>query len=280
MFTTLIDGATLVSRVGEPDCIAIDCRASLGDPDYGRTAYREGHIPGARYADLDRDLAAAPGKRGRHPLPDRDALARRFAAWGIRHGDQLVAYDDAGGLFACRFWWLARWLGIESCAVLDGGLAAYLEAGGDLTREVRAVDPSSFRSGAPLTRVVEAEDIIADRPSLTLIDARAEARYLGEEEPIDRIAGHIPGAFSYPLRRESRLHGPIPPRRGTIRGARGTQCRQLLRLGRHRRAEHPRHGRSGLAGAGAVSGFLERVDRRSGPAPGALVRSADGLVAR
>ena len=198
MFTTLIDGATLVSRVGEPDCIAIDCRASLSDPDYGRTAYREGHIPGARYADLDRDLAAAPGKRGRHPLPDRDALARRFAAWGIRHGDQLVAYDDAGGLFACRFWWLARWLGIESCAVLDGGLAAYLEAGGDLTREVRAVDPSSFRSGAPLTRVVEAEDIIADRPSLTLIDARAEARYLGEEEPIDRIAGHIPGAFSYP----------------------------------------------------------------------------------
>ena len=198
MFTTLIDGATLVSRGGEPGWIAVDCRAALGDPDYGRAAYRDGHVPGARYADLDRDLAGTPGKRGRHPLPDRAVLARRFAAWGIRHGDQLIAYDDAGGLFACRFWWLARWLGVESCAVLDGGLAAYLEAGGDLTREVPVVDRSPFRPGPPLTRVVEAEVIIADGPSLTLIDARAKARYLGEEEPIDQIAGHIPCALSYP----------------------------------------------------------------------------------
>ena len=101
MFTTLIDGATLVSRGGEPGWIAMDCRAALGDLDYGRTAYREGHVPGARYADLDRDLAGPPGKRGRHPLPGREELADRFAAWGIRHGDQLVAYDDAGGQFAC-----------------------------------------------------------------------------------------------------------------------------------------------------------------------------------
>ena len=198
MFTTLIDGATLVSRGGEPGWIAVDCRASLGDPDYGRDAYREAHVPGARYADLDRDLAGTTGKRGRHPLPDRETLARRFATWGIRHGDQLIAYDDAGGQFACRFWWLARWLGIESCAVLDGGLAAYLDAGGELTREVPTVDPSPFRPGSALTRAVEADDIIAGGPSLTLIDARAEARYLGEEEPIDRIAGHIPGALSYP----------------------------------------------------------------------------------
>ena len=198
MFTTLIDSATLVSRGGEPGWIAVDCRASLGDPDYGRAAYREGHIPAARYADLDRDLAGTPGKRGRHPLPDRDALARRFGAWGIRHGDQLVAYDDAGGLFACRFWWLARWLGIESCAVLDGGLIAYVEAGGEPTREVPAVEPSPFRPATPLTRVVEADDLIAGGSSLTLIDARAQARYLGKEEPIDRIAGHIPGALSYP----------------------------------------------------------------------------------
>ena len=198
MFTTLIDGPTLVSREGEPGWIAVDCRAALGDPEYGLAAYRHGHIPGARYADLDRDLAGPPGKRGRHPLPDRDALAGRFAAWGIRHGDQLVAYDDAGGMFACRFWWLARWLGIESCAVLDGGIAAYLEAGGKLTREVSEVEPSGFRPRSSLTRLVEADDIISDRVSLTLIDARAEARFRGEEEPIDRIAGHIPGALSYP----------------------------------------------------------------------------------
>ena len=198
MFTTLIDGGTFVSRGGEPGWIAMDCRAALGDPDHGRDGYREAHIPGARYADLDRDLAGTTGKRGRHPLPDRETLARRFATWGIRHGDQLIAYDDAGGQFACRFWWLARWLGIESCAVLDGGLAAYLDAGGELTREVPTVDPSPFRPGSALTRAVEADDIVAGGGSLTLIDARAEARYLGEEEPIDRIAGHIPGALSYP----------------------------------------------------------------------------------
>lgn len=176
----------------------MDCRAALGDPGYGLAAFREGHIPGARYADLDRDLAGPPGKRGRHPLPGRDALAARFAAWGIRHGDQLVAYDDAGGQFACRFWWLARWLGVESCAVLDGGIAAFLEAGGEVTREVPEIEPSAFRPCAPLTRLVEADDIIAGRSSRTLIDARARARFLGEEEPIDRIAGHIPGALSYP----------------------------------------------------------------------------------
>ena len=198
MFTTLVDTATLLSRGGEQGWVAMDCRAALGDPDYGLTAYREGHIPGARYADLDRDLAGPPGKRGRHPLPDRNVLAGRFAAWGIWHGDQLVAYDDAGGQFACRFWWLARWLGVESCAVLDGGIAAYLDAGGEVTCEVPDVEPSTFLSHAPLTRLVEADDIIADRASLTLIDARAEARFLGEEEPIDRIAGHIPGALSYP----------------------------------------------------------------------------------
>jgi len=198
MFTTLIDAATLVSRGGEPGWIFMDCRAALGDPDFGRNAYDEGHVPGARHADLDRDLAAAPGKRGRHPLPDRDALAERFSAWGIRHGDQLVAYDDAGGQFACRFWWLARWLGVESCAVLDGGLPAYLEAGGELTREAPVVEPSAFRPEFPLTRMVEADEIIAGGSALTLIDARAKARYRGEEEPIDRIAGHIPGALSYP----------------------------------------------------------------------------------
>ena len=116
----------------------------------------------------------------------------------MTHGDQLVAYDDAGGQFACRFWWLARWLGMESCAVLDGGLAAFLDAGGELTREVSAVTPSDFRPEPPLTRVVDADDIVAAGSTLTLIDARAEARYLGQEEPIDPVAGHIPGALSYP----------------------------------------------------------------------------------
>ena len=182
----------------------MDCRAALGDPDYGRAffpAYREGHAPRCALRGPRPRPGCPPRRRG----SEAAIRCRTARCWhgdsrrGVSsHGDQLVAYDDAGGLFACRFWWLARWLGIESCAVLDGGLAAYLDAGGDLTREVPVVDPSPFRPGAPLTRVVEADDIIASGPSLTLIDARAEARYLGEEEPIDRFAGHIPGAFSYP----------------------------------------------------------------------------------
>ena len=198
MFKTLIDAATFVRRGGGPGWVALDCRAALGYPDYGRNAYNAGHVPGARYADLDQHLAGASGKRGRHPLPDRVVLARRFAAWGIRHGDQLVAYDDAGGQFASRFWWLARWLGIESCAVLDGGIAAYVEAGGDLALDLPVVDASDFQPATPLTRVIGADAIMAAGTTLTLIDARARVRYQGEEEPIDPIAGHIPGALSYP----------------------------------------------------------------------------------
>ncbi len=197
MSGTLIDAAALAAHVGDPDWICFDCRHSLADPEYGGAAYAAGHIPGARFADLDRYLAAPPGVRGRHPLPERDLLVARFRAWGVTAESQLIAYDDAGGMFACRFWWLARWLGHAKAAVLDGGLAAWQEHGGGLTSTAPQPLATEFAAGAPLTRVVSADAIVAN-PKLTLIDARAAERYAGIEEPIDPVAGHIPGALSLP----------------------------------------------------------------------------------
>ena len=194
---TLIDAATLAAHTGDPLWIPFDCRHSLADADYGSRAYAAGHIPGARFADLDHDLAAPPGVRGRHPLPDREELVARFRTWGVSADSQLIAYDDAGGMFACRLWWLARWLGHAEVAVLDGGIAAWQEHGGELTTEPPQPQASDFAPSPPLTRVIDADDIVAN-PNLTLIDARATERFAGIEEPIDPIAGHIPGALSLP----------------------------------------------------------------------------------
>ena len=208
---TLIDAATLAAHAGDPLWIPFDCRHSLADADYGSRAYASGHIPGARFADLDRDMAAPPGVRGRHPLPDRDELVARFRTWGVSADSQLIAYDDAGGMFACRLWWLARWLGHAEVAVLDGGIAAWQEHGGELTTELPQPQASDFAPSAPLTRMINADDIVAN-PDLTLIDARATERFAGIEEPIDPIAGHIPGALSPPLLRQPRRSRQISSR--------------------------------------------------------------------
>lgn len=197
MSGTLIDAPTLAMHAGDPRWICFDCRHSLTDAEYGAAAYSAGHIPGARFADLDSDLAAPPGVRGRHPLPERDQLVARFRTWGVTADSQLIAYDDAGGMFACRFWWLARWLGHAAAAVLDGGLDAWREGGGELTGEVPRPRKTDFAAAKPLTRTIDAGGILAN-PALTLIDARAAERFAGEQEPIDRVAGHIPGAHSYP----------------------------------------------------------------------------------
>jgi thiosulfate/3-mercaptopyruvate sulfurtransferase len=182
--------------------IVFDCRFSLLDKPAGRRAWETGHIPGARFADLERDLSSPAGKGGRHPLPDREALAARFRNWGVNNDSRLVCYDQASGALAGRFWWLARWLGHESVRVLDGGLDAWIAAGLPTDRE--AVDPAAgtFQTRAPLTRVVSVAEVAgADSPGakLKLLDAREAARYRGDQEPIDPVAGHIPGAISAPF---------------------------------------------------------------------------------
>ncbi len=175
--------------------VIVDCRFSLADTDAGWNAYLAGHIPGAIYAHLDRDLSGPPiTDRGRHPLPAPDALRTFFGRLGIAENVQVIAYDDGGGGYAARLWWLLQYMGHEAAAVLDGGWRAYLQAGLPVSTEVTA-NPQRYFEGAPRTDwLVVAEDV----PHATLlVDSRARERFLGEVEPWDSVAGHIPGAVNF-----------------------------------------------------------------------------------
>ncbi len=203
-YTTIVSAETLAAHLDKAGWKVFDCRCSASDPSIGVERYRAGHLPGARHADLDRVLAAQPGTNtGRHPLPDRQALANWLGAEGVDNNTQVVAYDDAGGAFAARLWWLMRWLGHEAAAVLDGGLQAWQAMGGKLeTGDTRAPEPAQFEAGPPLGVPVEIQDIAAiveGKRTGRLVDARSPERYRGENEPLDPVAGHIPGAGNYPF---------------------------------------------------------------------------------
>lgn len=193
MHTTLISAKAVARDLATLKLL--DCRARLGDAGYGRAVYGAGHLPGACHASLDDDLASAPGRGGRHPLPDPERLRDRFRAWGIDDDDQIVAYDDAGGAFAARAWWCARWLGHASVAVLDGGFGAW---GGALETAPAAPEPGHFSIRPALTRSIGADELARTLGETALVDARTRARFDGLEEPIDPVAGHIPGASCLP----------------------------------------------------------------------------------
>ncbi|MDX5333344.1 MAG: sulfurtransferase [Gammaproteobacteria bacterium] len=202
MFDTLVELRWFQAHLQDPGVVVVDCRFSLADAQAGRRAYLAGHVPGAVYADLEQDLSGPVGpETGRHPLPDPMLLARRFAAWGIGPDTQVVALDDAGGAMAARLWWLARWLGHRQVALLDGGYAAWNTAGLPLeTGEVER-PPAVFDARTGDDRWVDA-GCVAETLALgqgVLIDARAPARFAGEEEPIDPVAGHVPGALNRPF---------------------------------------------------------------------------------
>jgi len=194
IYRTLIDALSAIEAGNSVKFL--DCRAALGDPEQGRLAYLAGHIAGAAYLNLDQDLARPPGDGGRHPLPDAQSLAARLQTLGIDDTDQVVVYDDAGGAYAARAWWCLRWLGHEAVALLDGGLAAWPAP---LTTETSPVSPGHFSVRTSLTRTIDAETLNAHLGDYILIDARSEARFNAEEEPIDPIAGHIPGAQCLPF---------------------------------------------------------------------------------
>jgi len=206
-FSTLIDAAALRELVGKPDVAVIDCRFDLINPEGGRRAYLKGHIPGARYADLNRDLSApVSAGSGRHPLPLPKNFAATAGLWGIGHATQVIAYDDAGGSFAARAWWLLRWLGHGSVAVLDGGIQAWTAAGGTLESGEEKPLPRETLGGrisprADSAAVIETDDIAAflTDPKHLLVDARAAERFAGSVEPIDAVAGHIAGAVNHPF---------------------------------------------------------------------------------
>ncbi|AOK61439.1 3-mercaptopyruvate sulfurtransferase [Burkholderia ubonensis] len=198
-YTTLISAANLAERLAAaPASVALfDCRFDLADTGAGEAAYAAGHIPGAQYLHLDRDLSGRKtGTNGRHPLPTRDALVATLVDRGLKQGQQVVAYDAQGGSYAARLWWLLRWLGHDSVAVLDGGLQAWQAAGQPLTTETPHPSRGDFRAQAPLESTVDAQAVLANLTShaRVVIDARAADRYRGENETIDPVGGHIPGA--------------------------------------------------------------------------------------
>ncbi|VVE30633.1 3-mercaptopyruvate sulfurtransferase [Pandoraea eparura] len=204
-FTTLIspqnlDALMQTATDGGAPVVIFDCRFDLANPTAGETAYVDGHLFGAFYAHLDRDLSGTTtGKNGRHPLPERDTLARQLATCGLSKGQQVVAYDAQGGVYAARLWWLLRWLGHESVAVLDGGLQAWEAAGFTLdAAPPEAPPPGDFTAGEPLATTADAAAIERNLTSheRLVIDARSPDRYRGENETLDPIGGHIPGAVN------------------------------------------------------------------------------------
>ena len=195
----LISPPQLAERQKHAGLVILDCRFALEDPDYGRCSYAEGHIEGAQYADLERHLSGpvTKGVTGRHPLPAPQALVRQLQAWGINADSEILLYDDGPGAYAARAWWLLAWLGKrDGVSILDGGLKAWHNAGFPLSLDAPKIELGTFVGSPDNHLLLDAEHLQKrlGQPGLTLIDARALPRFRGEVEPIDPIAGHIPGA--------------------------------------------------------------------------------------
>lgn len=199
----LISAQDLHAALSTEDLVVVDCRFDLADKSAGRTAYEAGHIPAAVYADLDNDLAAPVGPTtGRHPLPDAALLAETFGRMGISEHSRVVVYDTASGGIAARCWWLLRWLGNNRVQLLDGGFKAWQSSGfavsGGIEHRSGVTFTPSPRHELVLT-TADLEEALARGEGITLVDARDAARFRGEVEPIDPVAGHVPGARSLPF---------------------------------------------------------------------------------
>ncbi|TXG86172.1 MAG: sulfurtransferase [Rhodocyclaceae bacterium] len=196
-YTTLVDGATLQQHLDDPAWCVVDLRHQLADTAYGERAYAAAHIPGAIFLHLDRDLSGPmTGKNGRHPLPDPERLKARLGEVGIGNDTQVVVYDDAQGMIAGRLWWLLRWLGHARVAFLDGGFPLWQAEGRPLDNAIPTRAPKQFAGTPDPAMLVDAATLHAglDSPELCLIDARGPDRFRGENETIDPVGGHIPGA--------------------------------------------------------------------------------------
>lgn len=250
-FTTLIDAATLANQLGRDDLAVFDCRFDLGNPAWGEREYAVAHLPGAHYLHLDRDLSSPVSQHsGRHPLPDPQDFARTLASRGVGAGFQVVAYDQGNGAYAARLWWLARWIGIRSVAVLDGGIATWRAAGLPLTSVVPPATPRDLPVDVNDAAWVStpAVDELRQQPGNLLIDARGADRFAGRNEVIDPVAGHVPGARNHPFaanlgtdgrfldaqtlrRRWSVVLGSLPPSAVVAMCGSGvTACHNLLAL--------------------------------------------------
>jgi thiosulfate/3-mercaptopyruvate sulfurtransferase len=196
-YSTIVSAETLKQHIDDPAWIAFDCRFSLDDTQRGRRDYQQSHIPGAYYAHLDEDLSAPRrADSGRHPLPDIGFFSDWLARHGVGDKEQVVAYDDVGGAFAARLWWMLHWLGHEAVGVLDGGWQAWTDAGYPVNRDIRPSTHKVFTPRPDRSRWLDVSQLVAAMKcdAVVVIDARAVERYAGEVEPVDPVAGHIPGA--------------------------------------------------------------------------------------
>ncbi|WP_036172829.1 sulfurtransferase [Massilia sp. 9096] len=223
-FTTLIEPAALATHLQDPAWVVVDCRHDLVNLAAGRDAYAAGHIPGALFADIETELSGARrgaggAFRGRHPLPEKDAFIELLRAWGVNDDTQVVAYDAHGGMFAARLWWMLRWVGHAAVAVLDGGLPAWQNAGQPVTSDASpARARGSVQARDALATTVDVEAVLraveqrVEHGGRTVVDARAPDRFRGENETIDPVGGHIPGAknrfFKDNLQADGRFKSP------------------------------------------------------------------------
>jgi thiosulfate/3-mercaptopyruvate sulfurtransferase len=214
VYSTLISTTDLALHAADPSFVVVDLRHDLGQPDtWGEAEYRRAHIPGARFVHIDRDLSAPKtGTNGRHPLPSVDACAALFGRVGIDASKQVVAYDQGPGAYAARLWWMLRWLGHEAVAVLDGGYAVWAREGRPVTTDVPTIMPASFVA-RPAVGAVDVAAVAAglSSPSMLLVDARGRERFRGDVEPIDKVAGHIPGAINRPYTDNMTADGRFKP---------------------------------------------------------------------
>ena len=268
-WTTLVDAESLVGRLGSNDLRVFDCRFALNDTAAGESAWRQAHLPGAQYAHLDRNLSGPRrAGAGRHPWPDADAFCGWLGRCGVTPETQVVAYDAGDGAFAARLWWLLRTLGHQNVAVLDAGWARWVALGLPTSHAVPAVSSTHYAGAFDAGRLLDATGIPARLAADdVLIDARAAERYRGEVEPIDRVAGHVPGAVNRPyaanlidgrfksvsqLAEEfaALLDGRAPQRAIAMCGSGVTACHHLLAMAH-----------AGLPGArlftGSWSGWIE-----------------------
>ena len=207
MYTMLIEPAELSPHTGDPNWVILDCRFDLARPAWGEEEFARGHVPNALYAHLDRDLSSAvTPTSGRHPLPAREAFLSALERWGVDRDVQIVAYDQGPGAYASRLWWLVRWAGHTRVAVLNGGFAAWQQAGQPVSkqpgvRQHRRYSPSS--APADFVTTTEVADLQAagklHSGDSVLVDARAADRFAGQNETLDPVAGHIPGARNHPF---------------------------------------------------------------------------------
>jgi thiosulfate/3-mercaptopyruvate sulfurtransferase len=200
---TLVSAEQVADQLGDPRLLVFDCRYELARPDAGREAYLRGHLPGAIHVDLHHDLAGPTSPQsGRHPLPDPLDFAARLRRWGVDDDSLLLAYDDATGMWASRFWWMtAKWLGHRNVAVMDGGMRRWLQLGLPTTTDPAPTRPAgdfAARPDAGACADADTTQAAALDPQRRVLDARAPERYRGEVEPIDPVAGHVPGALNHP----------------------------------------------------------------------------------